>query len=116
MTRSRLSIGNCIPLAFCAAISPPEADIATSRVYLRQRELLVEYAAAHIQQMQKALMEMNLQLCHVVSDIPGAPGMRIICAIVAAERDPEMLPTLCDIRCHSSIEVIKAGLVVNDRD
>ncbi|MBY0138606.1 IS110 family transposase, partial [Paracoccus yeei] len=63
----------------------PEAKIA----YLRQRERLVEYAAAHIQHMQKALMEMNLQLHHVVSDIIGATGMRIIRAIVAGERDPE---------------------------
>ena len=40
----------------------PDAEIATLRAYLRQRERLVEYAAAHIQHMQKALMEMNLQL------------------------------------------------------
>jgi hypothetical protein len=32
----------------------PDAEIATLRVYLRQRERLVEYAAAHIQHMQKA--------------------------------------------------------------
>ncbi len=37
----------------------PDAEIATLRAYLRQRERLVEYAAAHIQHMQKALMEMN---------------------------------------------------------
>ena len=37
----------------------PEAKIAILRAYLRQRERLVEYAAAHIQHMQKALMEMN---------------------------------------------------------
>jgi len=49
----------------------PEAEIATLRAYLRQRERLVEYAAAHIQHMQKALMEMDLQLHHVVSDITG---------------------------------------------
>ncbi|MCK1668502.1 transposase, partial [Bradyrhizobium sp. 153] len=49
----------------------PDAEIATLRAYLRQRERLVEYAAAHIQHMQKALMEMNLQLHHVVSDITG---------------------------------------------
>lgn len=59
----------------------PDTDIATLRAYLRQRERLVEYAAAHIQHMQKALMEMNLQLHHVVSDITGATGMRIIRAI-----------------------------------
>ncbi len=94
----------------------PDAEIATLRAYLRQRERLVEYAAAHIQHMQKALMEMNLQLHHVVSDITGVTGMRIIRAVVAGERDPEVLAAFRDIRCHSSIEVIKAALVGNDRD
>ena len=93
----------------------PAAEIATLRAYLRQRERLVEYAAAHIQHMQKALMKMNLQLHHVVSDITGATGMRIIRAIVVGERDPEVLAAFRDIRCHSSIEVIKAALVGNDR-
>ncbi|WP_257884413.1 transposase [Sulfitobacter sp. CW3] len=32
----------------------PTAEIATLRAYLRQRERLVEYAAAHIQHMQKS--------------------------------------------------------------
>jgi transposase len=93
----------------------PAAEIATLRAYLRQRKRLVEYAAAHIQHMQKALMEMNLQLHHVVSDITGATGMRIIRAIVSGERDPEVLAAFRDIRCHSSIDVIKAALVGNDR-
>jgi hypothetical protein len=43
----------------------------------------VEYAAAHIQHMQKAMMEMILQLLLVDSDITGVTGMRIIRAIVA---------------------------------
>lgn len=94
----------------------PEAEIATLRAYLRQRERLIEYAAAHIQHMQKALMEMNLQLHHVVSDITGATGMRIIRAIVAGERDPDILAGFRDVRCHSSIETIRASLVGNDRD
>src|SRR5258708_1759269 len=94
----------------------PDAEIATLRAYLRQRERLVEYAAAHIQHMQKALMEMNLQLHHVVSDITGATGMRIIRAIVAGERNPAVLATYRDVRCHSSIETIPAALVGNNRD
>ncbi len=94
----------------------PEAEIAILRAYLRQKERLVEYAAAHIQHMQKALMEVNLQLHHVVSDITGATGLRIIRAIVAGERDPEVLAAFRDIRCHSTIEVIRAALVGNDRD
>lgn len=94
----------------------PSAEIATLRSYLRQRERLVEYAAAHIQHMQKALMEMNLQLHHVVSDITGATGMRIIRAIVEGERDPDVLASMRDVRCHSSIDTIRASLVGNDRD
>lgn len=54
----------------------PSTQIATLRAYLRQRDRLVEYAAAHIQHMQKALMEMNLQLHHVVSDITGVTSAR----------------------------------------
>lgn len=94
----------------------PEAQIATLRAYLRQRERLVEYAAAHIQHMQKALMEMNLQLHHVVADITGATGMRIIRAIVAGERNPDVLASYRDNRCHSPVETIRASLVGNDRD
>ncbi|PJE32757.1 Transposase IS116/IS110/IS902 family protein [Pseudooceanicola antarcticus] len=93
----------------------PEAEIATLRAYMRQRERLTEYAAAHIQHMQKALMEMNLQLHHVVSDITGATGMKIIRAIVAGERDPEVLADYRDVRCKSSPATIRAALVGNDR-
>ena len=93
----------------------PSAQIATLRAYLRQRERLVEYAAAHIQHMQKALMEMNLQLHHVVSDITGVTGMKIIRAIVAGERDLDMLASYRDVRCRASVETIKAALNGNDR-
>jgi transposase len=93
----------------------PSAQIATLRAYLRQRERLVEYAAAHIQHMQKALMEMNLQLHHVVSDITGVTGMRIIRAIVAGERDLDVLASFRDVRCRASVETIKAALNGNDR-
>jgi transposase len=72
--------------------------------------------AAHIQHMQKALMEMNLQLHHVVSDITGATGMRIIQAIVSGERDPEVLASHRDVRCHASTETIRAALLGNYRD
>jgi transposase len=94
----------------------PEAEIATLRALLRQRERLVKYAVAHIQHMQEALMEMNLQLHHVVSDITGATGMRIFRAIVAGERDPDVLAGFRDVRRHSFIETIRAALVANDRD
>jgi hypothetical protein len=63
-------------------------------------------AGLAIQHMQKAMTEMNLQLHHVVSDITGATGMGIIRAIIAGERDPAVLASMRDTRCHSSAEVI----------
>jgi hypothetical protein len=60
--------------------------------------------------MQKALTEMNLQLHHVVADITGATGLRIIRAILAGERDPEALAGLRHYSCHSSAETIAKAL------
>jgi transposase len=94
----------------------PQAEIAGLRAYLRQRERLLDYAAAHIQHMQKALTQMNLQLHHVVSDITGVTGMLIIRAIVAGERDPSILASLRDARCHASVETVRQALVGNDRE
>ncbi|NBB74008.1 MAG: IS110 family transposase [Bacteroidetes bacterium] len=94
----------------------PTGDIATLRAYLRQRERLLDFAATHIQHMQKALTQMNLQLHHVVSDITGVTGMKIIRALVAGERDPGVLASHRDRRCRASPETIEKALVGNDRE
>lgn len=91
----------------------PGRDIAALRTYLRLRERHLDYAAAHIQHMQKALTLMNLQLQHVVADVTGATGMRIIRAIVGGERDPQILSTLRDERCKSDRETVRAALEGN---
>jgi transposase len=88
----------------------PAPTLAALRAYLRHRERLLEYAAAHIQHMQKALMLMNVQLHHVVSDITGATGMKIIRAIVAGNHDPATLASYRDIRCQASVETITEAL------
>src|SRR6201989_1316459 len=93
----------------------PKGEIVELRAYLRQRERLLEYAASHIQHMQKALTEMNLQLHHVVTDITGATGLRIIRAILAGERNPAVLARMRDSRCHASVETIEKALAGNYR-
>jgi transposase len=93
----------------------PHQAIAALRAYLRQRERLLDYAAAHIQHMQKALMQMNLQLHHVVTDITGTTGMKIIRAIIAGERDAEALAKLRDVRCKASLETIREARMGNYR-
>lgn len=89
----------------------PTQEVATLRAYLRQRERLLEFRAAHIQHMQKAMMQMNVQLHHVVTDITGVTGMKIIRAIVAGERDAEKLAALRDVRCKKSEATIAQALL-----
>src|SRR4051794_37262704 len=94
----------------------PKGEIATLRSYLRQRERLLDQAAAHIQHMQKALTEMNLQLHHVVADVTGVTGLRILRALVAGERDPDTLAAYSDPRCKAPAETLRAALVGNYRE
>jgi len=61
----------------------PAAAIAVLRAYLRHRETLVQSAATHVQRMQKALVQMNLRLGVVISDITGVTRLRILRAFVA---------------------------------
>jgi transposase len=93
----------------------PQDQIVVLRAYLRHRERLVEYAASHIQHMQKSLMQMNVQLHHVVSDITGVTGMKIIRAILDGERTPANLAEFRDVRCKSSVETIGFALTGNYR-
>ena len=98
----------------CGSFRPREG-VTCLRAYLRHRERVVEYAASHVQHMQKALMQMNVQLHHVVSDITGATGMRIIRAIVTGNHAPEKLAEHRDVRCAASEETIREALTGNYR-
>ena len=91
----------------------PSRGVAALRAYLRHRERLLDYAAAHVQHMQKALMQMNVQLHHVVSDVTGATGLRIIRGIVSGNTNPEELAQYRDVRCKASPETIREALVGN---
>jgi transposase len=87
----------------------PEDEVCVLRSYLRQRSMLVAMASRTVQHMQKALEQMNLKLTEVVSDITGKTGMTIIRAILAGERDPQLLATYRDKRCkHDHATIAKA--------
>src|SRR5262245_37288088 len=88
---------------------PPDALVAL-RAYLRHRQTLIESAGTYIQRRQKALIQMNLQLPLVISDITGVTGLRILRDIVAGQRDPEHLAHHRDHRCRASKAEIRAAL------
>ena len=88
-------------------------EIRTMRTYWRQRNDLVRAAGRHIQRMQKALTQMNIQLANVLSDVSGMTGQAIVKAILAGERDPYELAALRNWRVKASEEEIARSLEGN---
>jgi len=91
----------------------PSQEIRTMRTYWRQRNDLVRAAGRHIQRMQKALTQMNIQLANVLSDVSGMTGQAIVKAILAGERDPYQLAALRNWRVKASEEEIARSLEGN---
>lgn len=88
----------------------PEARIAELRAYTRHRQMLIEESARHIQRMQKALDQMNVQIHHVVADITGKTGITIVRQIVAGNHDPEALAEHREPGCRATKEVLVEAL------
>ncbi|OJH32112.1 Transposase IS116/IS110/IS902 family protein [Wolbachia endosymbiont of Armadillidium vulgare] len=66
--------------------------------------------------MQKALIQMNIQLHKAISDINGVTGIRIIEAIIEGERDPEKLAELRDGRIRNDKSTIVKALTGDYRE
>jgi len=88
----------------------PSDEIVRWRGFQRQREMLIRYAAQHVQHMQKVLEEMNVKLTEVVSDIVGQTGMKILKDIVRGERDPLRLAKHRHDRCKATEAEIARAL------
>src|SRR2546425_424289 len=91
----------------------PSQEIRTMRTYWRQRNDLVQSAGRHIQRMQKAPTQMNIQLANVLSDVSGVTGQAIIKAILAGERHSHKLAEFRDPRVKASEEEIARSLEGN---
>jgi len=89
----------------------PDEQVCAVRALMRHRGQMVEMAGQHVQHMQKALTQMNLQIHHVLSDITGQTGLAIIDAILIGERDPDVLALLRDPRVKASPETVRKSLV-----
>jgi transposase len=88
----------------------PQADLVALRTMLRHRAQMLEHRAPHIQHMQKALLQMNVQLSQALSDVMGETGQAIIRAIVQGERSPRLLAAFRDPGCKKSEEEIGQAL------
>lgn len=93
---------------------PPE-DLCRLRSLLRPRDHLLPRTVKHMQHRHKSLDHMHLHLHHVMSDVTGVTGMRIIRAIVAGERDPKLLATYRDYRITSTQDTMTKALEGDER-
>jgi hypothetical protein len=93
----------------------PESEVRAVRALMRHRNDLVEMAGQHVQHMQKALTQMNVQFQYVISDLTGLTGLAILDAILSGERDPAVLAKLRDRRVKADEETIRKSLEGNWR-
>ena len=94
----------------------PDDRIVVLRSYARQRERWIRLSSRQIQHMQKALNEMNVQLHHVLSDLAGVTGMRIVRALASGEYDPAVLAQFRDVRCRATQAEVEGALRGNLRE
>lgn len=88
----------------------PQGELVALRTLLRHRSQLVEHRSPHIQHLQKALLQMNVQLSQAVTDVTGMTGQAILRAILAGERDPQTLAAMREPGCQKSEEEIGKAL------
>ena len=103
-------------LGLLSASFRPDAEMCALRTLLRHRAQLIQHRSPHILHMQKALQQMNLQLHHVLSDITGVTGQHILRAIVAGERDPEILAAFRQPGCKADQATLIKALTGNWAD
>lgn len=88
----------------------PGPAVQQLRTFLRFRHTRVEQAGVALKEMQRALSLMNLKFQHVIADIGGTTGQRIIAAILDGERDAQVLAKLRDYRCKAEEKIIIKAL------
>lgn len=93
----------------------PDDKVCELRSITRQRAMLLKSQGRHVQHMQKALTQMNIQLANVISDVAGVTGQKIIREIVAGERDAQVLAAYRDVRIKATEEEIAKSLLGNWR-
>ncbi len=94
----------------------PGDDVCVVRAVVRQREVLLTEQGSWVQRMQKALVQMNIQLTEVLTDVMGATGQAIIRDIVAGQRDPALLAQHRNVRVKASAAQVQRALTGNWRE
>jgi len=83
------------------------------RTYVRLRKQIIREMAKETQHKQKAMINMNIKLHDVISDINGKTGTSIVNAILKGERDPKRLALFHNKRLKCSKKTLIKSLEGN---
>jgi transposase len=89
----------------------PPVQIRRLRDLTRYRLDLVNTRTAEKQRVEKLLEDAQIKLTTVVSDVFGVSGRQMLAALLAGERDPQVLAQLARARMRSKISVLEEAFV-----
>jgi len=88
----------------------PPAPIRELRDLTRYRKRLIQAHASEGQRVQKTLEDAGIKLDSVAADVLGASGRAMLSALVAGERDPEVLAELAKGRLRAKLPQLRQAL------
>src|SRR5690606_25379888 len=88
----------------------PDEPIRRLRDLTRTRTAITRARVRETQRLEKVLEDAGVKLSVVVSDITGTTGRSILTALVAGERDPEVLADLAVRTLRAKIPELSASL------
>ena len=91
----------------------PPAEIRRLRDYTRLRLDLTEERSRHAQRLEKLLEDALIKLSSVASDILGVSGRAMMTALIAGERDPQVLAEMAKARMRPKIPQLVQALTGN---
>jgi transposase len=89
----------------------PPADIAKLRDLTRYRTKIVQERVRETQRIQKLLEDAGIKLDSVATDVLGVSCRRMLEALIAGERDPEVLAEMALTRMRPKIGDLREALV-----
>jgi len=88
----------------------PPAPIRAIRELTRYRKTLVQQRADQANRLQKTLEGANLKLAAVAADVLGASSRAMLAALLAGERDPDVLADLARGRMRAKLPELRRAL------
>jgi transposase len=88
----------------------PPAPIRELRDLTRTRASIIAERAREIARLEKLLEDAGIKLSSVVSDLTGVSARAMVAAMIAGERDPQVLADLARTRLRGKIDVLVDAL------